>query len=115
MKDLKPCPFCGGEAKVHKADVPFYRMHKEGWYVMCHGRECCADLGFGGEDYQGTSGMFGTEAEAIEAWNTRHERTCRNVAENKEKWFICGECLYECSRPTMVKFCFNCGARVVKE
>lgn len=42
------------------------------------------------------------------------ERTCRNVAKDKKTWFVCGECLYECSPPTMVKFCFNCGCKVVE-
>ena len=40
------------------------------------------------------------------------ERTCRNVAKDKEIWFVCEKCLYECSPPTMVKYCFNWGARV---
>ena len=42
------------------------------------------------------------------------ERTCRNVARDKEAWFVCSECLWECSPPSMVTYCFNCGCKVEK-
>lgn len=50
QEELKPCPFCGGEARVHES--------AGGWsFVFCE--ECEAELR--GE----------TKAEAIEAWNKR--------------------------------------------
>ena len=53
MSELKPCPFCGGEASIAKGHdgelLP---------WVMC--REC------GAETY-----CFDSVAEAIEAWNRR--------------------------------------------
>jgi len=52
MSELEPCPFCGGEA--HTIEPARYGKP---WGVRC---ECGAFLGF---EY--------TEAEAIEAWNTR--------------------------------------------
>ena len=51
---LKPCPFCGGEA--HMLEV------NETYNVYCDNEDCCAR--------PGTYVCF-TEAEAIEAWNTR--------------------------------------------
>ena len=53
---LKPCPFCGGEAKVSKYEIitnmPTHSVH-------------CADC------YSRTWGMFDKEKQAIEAWNRR--------------------------------------------
>ena len=48
MTELKPCPFCGGEAK----------LSSNGKEVVCLG---CEALG----------PFCDTEAEAIEAWNRR--------------------------------------------
>ena len=61
MSELKPCPFCGGEART---------MEQHRWWVFCP--ECMCDLGFEGMDEGGCYGHYDTEAEAVEAWNTRH-------------------------------------------
>lgn len=53
MTELKPCPFCGGEAKVQS----FYKNH----CVYC--AKCNAS----------TMKYFQTETKAIEAWNRRAE------------------------------------------
>lgn len=96
MGELKPCPFCGGEAKT----VTDYYF----WNTRCAncgatGWQCC------------------TEAEAIEAWNTRHERTCRSVDYvDPGYWFVCSECDF--GRGDLLhipNFCPNCGARVKEE
>ena len=55
MSDLKPCPFCGGEAQCSE-DLRFHIS-----WVYCPG--CGA-----------ASGYRNTEAEAIEAWNTRADK-----------------------------------------
>ena len=51
-EELKPCPFCGGDAEITK-------WH-EGYFVECKKQRC-----------GGTIGAYKTEEEAIEAWNTR--------------------------------------------
>ncbi len=52
---LKPCPFCGGEPKIHRIDrsTEFFR-------IVCF--NCFSD-----------TGNYYTEKEAIEAWNKRVE------------------------------------------
>lgn len=50
MRELKPCPFCGGEAHIHR---------HERFGVECD--ECGMGLGC----------IKNTEKEAIEAWNRR--------------------------------------------
>ena len=57
MKELKPCPFCGGEAEIVKqVDTPFYGVGcKDGW---------CIGAGTKHENYIGYD-------KAAKAWNTR--------------------------------------------
>ena len=54
---LKPCPFCGGEAKLHES-------YFGGYLVGCHGK-CWV-----------VTQRYETESEAIEAWNTRVKPPC---------------------------------------
>lgn len=53
---LKPCPFCGGEAYVHR------RLNKDRRFVICKDTSCV-----GHNLYI----QFDTEIEAIMAWNRR--------------------------------------------
>ena len=53
---LKPCPFCGGEGKVH--EHPFMSIPNS-YGVKCAVCKCQ------------TSQFFNSELEAIEAWNRR--------------------------------------------
>ena len=106
--ELKPCPFCGGEA--------------EAYYVIDGSFACsCTSC-----SYASCAG-FNTEQEAIEAWNRRAERTCKLVKSFEEPGFMksameyeCSECggitnaqiFYESDEP---RYCMMCGARVAKE
>lgn len=102
MIELKPCPFCGGEAEL-VIDEPFRGFT----FVECH--EC------------GARGSISKEREAIKAWNTRAERTCRNLYE--PGLFKCSECgafsmqkiVYRDGTPATPKCCPWCGAKVVEE
>ena len=53
IKPLRPCPFCGGKAKVYQAGFNV-------WRVMCDELNCGALLS-----------EWKTPEEAIEAWNRR--------------------------------------------
>ena len=102
MTDLLSCPFCGGEAH------PINDRHN--WWVAC--RKCGMLLGFKGEDQWGAYGTYSTEAEAIEAWNTRQEQTCRDIAPEGADWLMCSECGKGTHKVYEYRYCPNCGARV---
>jgi len=103
MTELLPCPFCGGEAEILTAES------MNGGYlfgIMCN-------------DCRSRGDVYDTEAEAIEAWNTRAERTCKGIDTFEElsgtdcpawKCSECGE-LFE----IYGHYCTNCGAKVVGE
>lgn len=108
MTELKPCPFCGGEAK--------FNMYRTTCSVDC--QECRIGT------YQVTLDDYKS---AIAAWNNRYERTCRNVSKWPDERLECSECgsiadyaSYEDEPFVMVdgvadipNYCPNCGAKVV--
>ena len=120
--ELKPCPFCGGEARIIEAEIG---MFEDGYAVYCGGT-CGVKMGVDGrlgEAYKWTP-YFSTEAEAIEAWNTRAERTCQMTeifcgTASGIEW-VCSECGSTCfvSEPLdtdeQPRYCPNCGAKVVE-
>ena len=102
---LLPCPFCGGEAELRNA-------HKESWYVLCVGDEC---------PVLPDSTFKKTKAEAVAAWNTRAERTCRmEYIEKASGDEIYPTEAYTCSLCRCVtldgkpSYCPNCCAKVIK-
>lgn len=98
MTKLLNCPFCGGEAFT-------YCMHD--WWVS---HDCYA-LG-----RNVSTKLCKTEAEAIEAWNTRAERTCNIVYDSGiAHCDTCGAGTYTGSNFDYWHYCPNCGARVVDE
>ena len=91
------CPFCGGEA--HTTETARYGRR---YGVACL---CGASMRF-----------FDTEAEAIAAWNTRAERTCKREKHGRKmdgSWRMrCSECGYGIGDKRW-NFCPKCGAKVV--
>jgi len=94
--ELKPCPFCGGEARIFALQIG------KGWRVVCS-KPFCA---------QGPNGD--TEAEAIAAWNTRAVETCKNVDKYAaDGFFICGSCGFGENGIEMTpNHCPSCGRKV---
>jgi len=93
MSELKPCPFCGGEAE--------YGLTFAGEEVYC--KKCHAAMP-----------RISTKEQAIEAWNTRAERECRGIPKYSmnDEWYgdecsVCGTVLED-----YASYCWNCGARV---
>jgi len=62
MINLKPCPFCGGEATL----VHISRMGYDGSVVKCHGCNCQIE----GKWFR-VSTSYASDEKAIEAWNRR--------------------------------------------
>jgi len=63
--EIKSCPFCGSEAKVKK-DIRWPDYSNDGvdaYEVICENMDCII--------YRADDRWYKTEAEAIEAWNTR--------------------------------------------
>lgn len=121
MSELKPCPFCGGEAELTGFDAPEY-------WVWCPNCKASTDA-------------HTCKGGAIEAWNTRAEtatlyeygfylngkkfvleRTCKQEergwgteGDHARVWLTCG---HDCMVPTvqdLPNYCPNCGAKVVSE
>ena len=111
MSELKPCPFCGGEMKtdVVTFDVEFYEPPYESWYLEHVDLDSAADERC---PIPTTDTFYDTEAEAIEAWNTRAERTCELTLDGTDGCFGCSECFENI--PPLANYCPNCGRKVVR-
>lgn len=123
-EELKPCPFCGGEAELreYRRWLDFPKEMVDGYEVICVNRDCII--------YHADDVWFKTEAEAVEAWNTRAERTC-TFSDNWDDPDVplptCSECGWEAEETDCScviggpmfsyngKFCKECGAKVVEQ
>ena len=101
--DLKPCPFCGGEARI------IAKPYEPKVCVGCDDDTC---LGFSGLGW-----LYDSEKEAAEAWN---RRACRMVTvlvycahkEHPDECYECTQCGYIPADENPL-YCPNCGAKVV--
>lgn len=63
MTEIKPCPFCGGEAKLQR----FGRFY----YISCENENCECLV---------ESGYMNTEESAVESWNRRaNDDSCKDT------------------------------------
>ena len=109
MNELKPCPFCGGEAELYSVGTgsPHYEHYHQ---VIC---QSCLTA---------TGAYWSGEQSAIDAWNTRAERTCKEFG-SVIVWQSCNVWSHELSCGHEVdtleseppNYCPNCGAKVVGE
>ena len=67
IDELKPCPFCGGEATLCATGSV---RQKRGWYPTCE-TENCPGVTQEQDEQGGTHFDYWTKAEAVAAWNTR--------------------------------------------
>ena len=59
--ELKPCPFCGGEAEYFsRPNTLFMWAHEVDHWVSCASDDCLADMG-----------LYAEKDRAIAAWNRR--------------------------------------------
>lgn len=96
---LKPCPFCGGDAvmKIQKHIPNGYD-----YTPTCHDPSCAGRL----------TKKWINEADAIEAWNRRAERTAkvkRWDGYSEKGWYKCdcGKGIHEGQN-----YCSGCGAKL---
>ena len=94
--ELLPCPFCGGEAHVVS---DYSSEHDETRWGLWH--ECCEheeSAGYGNALFPWfETPWYKTKAEAIAAWNTRAERTCKREKHGRKRigdkrWNFCPKC-----------------------
>ena len=95
MSELLSCPCCGEKARIDRYEH-FYR-------VLCMD---CPVL---------TEWLY-SEQEAIDAWNTRVERTCHLIycpdVLAGSKQYMCSSC--RTYQSDGITYCPNCGSKVVE-
>ena len=107
MTELKSCPFCGEQPEIRKyPDLEGAQYSVDCLNDSCQVCACCV--------------LMNTKEEAIEAWNTRAERTCKIKPWRMEEdtgFYDCLEC--ECghvmdgSEWAKSTHCPNCRLKVV--
>ena len=112
MSELKPCPFCGGEAKFGFSEKDYEGVYHA--YIECS--ECGVSLNYGGASLNDLGWAL------VDAWNTRYKPTC-TMEKNDKGYIVCSCCGHEmgfydcgCGLGEYVyehRYCFNCGAHVV--
>lgn len=77
QNQLKPCPFCGGEATV------YYAQGNDIVGIPCFGVACDNCKIMIGTVEDGTTDFYRTPEEAVEAWNAR--KPMERIVEQLEK------------------------------
>ena len=128
--ELKPCPFCGGEAEY----VEGWQREDGSW--VCGAVKCCKCGVTRYGEYNNKPGFLSPEEESelsltsIEAWNTRAERTCHKelmtwffpatglTPQREVEYFGCSKCGEWLSDADCYGlddgpfYCSNCGCKV---
>ena len=124
-EELKPCPFCGGEARLVVCDSEG-NVHDESYeadpysglsYAIVHGSDdCCGECPVSTSDP--LPWLYETREEAVAAWNRRSEQTCRMDAPIDGE-YRCEQCghlnrdTYRASKGWFPpEYCVHCGAKV---
>jgi uncharacterized Zn finger protein len=129
MSELKPCPFCGGEAEMMqwpgRGGMTIVRCPECDNISVVNGRSHMffAISRSAVTDEQGMPDLDAQRIIAAEAWNTRAERTCENVGYYIDSTrFKCSNCGYngwtkwaKDGEDRVTNYCPNCGAKVVSE
>ena len=75
--ELKPCPFCGGEAICDETEPDTSRGGT--YHVSCSGDDCAGDIYLPNQS-------FWSREQAITAWNTRHSPVSSEEARQALEW-----------------------------
>ena len=120
--ELLLCPFCGGEAEVYEMQYGVDGQYSV-FGVFCVDDSNSELIGLSKYQHGHFIDNFPTEAKAIEAWNSRAERTCKIESSYLNDFTSNHECWYEFEMQCGYKFtwdeikpptyCPNCGAKVV--
>lgn len=108
MDELKPCPFCGGEA-YYSFDGKYY------WHVTCF--DCGATVALPYTDYYYSEKMKASRDAVIKKWNKRvsNVKTGEWLSRGCGKW-MCSECGTELVPPAIdYNYCPTCGAKMEYE
>lgn len=126
MTELKPCPFCGGEAeKLTSTDgftsIGCLSCNPIFGVMIQRSSEAEAIAAWNTRaDYHGYEQAAIEAWESIKAWNTRHEDTCRMEplnafytdlnGLNQTEWGVCSNC--GTASPIDATYCCECGRKV---
>ena len=108
-EELKPCPFCGSEARFVKVSDTMGSMKLTAWKVQCSKCWC--------SPYPNNT--HGDKHVVARQWNNRVERTCRIVDKTVSASGItqreCSACGAAISDEECPIYCWRCGAKVIDE
>lgn len=115
MIELKPCPFCGGEARIEHDD------DGSAYLEVDHRPDCFLTYRDTLRWFYPAKGDMSADEHAASEWNRRAERTCHMEPTELGEW-RCSECgylqksAYRGDKGWMLpRYCQVCGAKVVTD